>query len=266
MRNELKNARRIVIKIGTSTLLYDNGTVNLRLIDELAFTITNLMNEGVEVILVTSGAIGVAMGQLRLKTRPREVERQQALAAIGQAELMNIYKQRFNAYTQHVAQVLLTRDVVDYETSRENVSNTLNALLDLGVLAIINENDTVSIDELDHNTAFGDNDTLSVIVSIVANADLLIILSDVDGFYDKNPGDFADAKKYDKITEITPELLNQAGGAGTNVGTGGMLSKLTAAETLLKNDGKLVIALGEDPKIINEILSGENVGTLFAKG
>jgi len=266
VRKALKDSKRIVVKIGTSSLLHANGKVHLKRIDELAYVITNLINEGREILLVTSGAIGVAMGQLQLTARPKEIASQQALAAIGQAELVNIYKQRFSTYAQKIAQILLTRDIMDYHPSRDNVNNTLNSLLKMGVLPIINENDTVSVDELDHLTSFGDNDLLSVIVSIVSSADLLIILSDVDGFYDQNPMDFPKATKYVEINEITEDLLKRAGSSsGSSVGTGGMFSKLTAAQKLMDNDGKLVIALGDKPAVIQKILDGEPIGTLFCR-
>jgi len=263
-RKDLINSQRIVIKIGTSSLLYKDGAINLATIDQLAFVISDLWNQGKEVLLVSSGAIGVGMSQMKLKKRPVEVESQQAIAAIGQAQLMNIYSQRFRTYGREVAQVLLTRDVIDFPQSRKNVINTLEALLQMGVVPIINENDTVSVDELDHKTNFGDNDQLSVVVSIVTEAELLIMLSDIDGFFSANPNEDKDAVLYGEINEITEALLKQAGGSGSNYGTGGMHSKLLSAKRLMERQGNMVLARGKDPLIIKRILNGEQIGTLFS--
>jgi len=183
MRKEIIEAKRIIIKVGTSTLIYPNGNINLGAIDQLAFVLSDLRNQGKEIVLVSSGAVGVGMHKMNLAKRPNTIPAQQAIAAIGQAELMNIYNQRFSAYGQQTAQILVTRDVIDYPESRKNVVNTLEQLLAMGTIPIVNENDTVAVDELDHSTKFGDNDQLSAIVTKLIAADLLIILSDIDGFY-----------------------------------------------------------------------------------
>lgn len=187
MRKDLNTAKRIVIKVGTSTLIYPNGNINLRAIDQLAFVLTDLRNQGKEMILVSSGAIGVGLNKLSMDKRPSTIPEQQAVAAIGQAELINIYNQRFLTYSQQIGQLLLTRDVIEYPESRKNVTNTINQLLRMGIIPVINENDTVAVDELDHLTKFGDNDQLSAIVAQLVEADLLIMLSDIDGFFSDNP-------------------------------------------------------------------------------
>lgn len=263
MRSNLNEAKRIVIKIGTSSLMYAHGEINLAGIDELAFVLSDLTNQGKEVILVSSGAVGVGMNQLNLHERPTTIPKQQAVAAVGQAALMNIYNHRFATYGKQTAQVLLTRDIVEYPTSRENVINTLEQLLKMGIIPIINENDTVAVDELDHQTKFGDNDQLSAIVSELIAADLLIMLSDIDGFYSNNPLTDPSATLYTHISAITEPLLQQATGKGSAYGTGGMTSKLKAAKRVLASKSAMVLANGQRPKIIFDILTGQEIGTLF---
>lgn len=263
MRSKLKHSKRIVIKIGTSSLMYANGEINLAGIDELAFVLSDLRNQDKEVILVSSGAVGVGMNHLNLTTRPTTIPKQQAVAAVGQAALMNIYNQRFATYGKQTAQLLLTRDIVEYPTSRENVINTLEQLLTMGIIPIINENDTVAVDELDHQTKFGDNDQLSAIVAELIHADLLIMLSDIDGFYSNNPLSDPNATLYPHISKITETLLSQATGKGSAYGTGGMTSKLKVATRVLKSHSAMVLANGQQPKIIFDILAGKEIGTLF---
>ena len=265
IREKLKNSKRIVIKIGTSSLIYPNGNINLSSIDELAFVLADLSNQGKEVILVTSGAIGVGMNQLQLKTRPSTIPEQQAVASLGQATLMNIYSQRLASYGKLAGQVLLTRDVIEYPESRKNVTNTLEQLLQMKIIPIINENDTVSVDELDHLTKFGDNDQLSAIVAQLTQADLLVMLSDIDGFYSDNPNTNPEATLHHHISEITTEITQQAGGKGSQFGTGGMASKLKAAKRILDHDLAMVLANGKQPKIIFDIIEGAPIGTLFMK-
>lgn len=264
MREFLKEVQRIVVKIGTSSLIYPNGNINLAGIDQLAFVLTDLRNQGKEVILVSSGAVGVGMNKLHIGQRPAEIPKQQAIAAVGQAELMNIYNQRFSTYSQQTAQVLLTRDIVEYPESRKNVINTLEELLFMEVIPIINENDTVAVDELDHLTKFGDNDQLSAIVAQILKADLLIMLSDIDGFYSENPAVNPQAERYTRITEIDENLMAQAGGSGSSFGTGGMHSKLKAAKRILANEQAMILANGRKPSIIFDLLAGKEYGTLFA--
>lgn len=258
MRN-LNESKKIVIKVGTSTLTYDTGFINLRRVEKLARTISDLRHSGKDVILVTSGAVGVGMGKLGIKERPTCIKERQAMSAVGQGELIGIYSKFFSEYGCTAAQVLLTRDIVELEVRRKNAVSTLDTLLKWGVIPIINENDTVSSDELE----FGDNDTLSAIVATLTKADLLILLSDIDGLYDKDPHKNEDAKFIDEIDEITEELLSIAGGSGTSRGTGGMITKLTAAKTAISAGINMVIASGEEPEIIYDILDGKKVGTLF---
>lgn len=263
MRESLQTKKRIVVKIGTSSLIYPNGNINLSGIDELAFVLTDLQNQGKEIILVSSGAIGVGMNKLNVKERPREIPEQQAVAAVGQSELMTIYNQRFQTYSQQTAQLLLTRDIIEFPQSRQNVCNTLEQLIAMGIIPIINENDTVAVDELDHLTKFGDNDQLSAIVAELIDADLLIMLSDIDGFYSANPLTDKTAGLYDEIREITPALLAQATGKGSPYGTGGMTSKLKAAQRVLASNSQMILANGKQPKMIFEILAGNQLGTYF---
>lgn len=264
LREQVKNANRIVVKVGTSTLTYSNGQINLGRIEKLTRVLSDVINSGKQVTLVTSGAVGVGVGKLKLKEKPTNIREQQALASIGQCELMHIYSKFFGEYSHTVGQVLLTRDVIEDEHIKENVSSTFEILLDKGIIPIVNENDTVSIDELDNIVKFGDNDNLSAIVSILINADLLIILSDIDGFYDSNPKENKDAKLIEQIDEITEEIEACAGGAGSSLGTGGMATKVSAAKNATKHGVNLILANGEEPQIISKILSGEIVGTLFS--
>lgn len=265
IRNDIKNAKRIVIKVGTSTLTYENGNINLTRIEVLTRVISDLMNCGKEVVLVTSGAIGVGCSKLKLEEKPQSIREKQAVASIGQCELMHIYSKFFADYNITVGQVLLTRDVVEDNHIRNNVCNTFNTLLEMGVLPIVNENDTVAIDEIENIVRFGDNDNLSAIVSWLVSSDLLIILSDIDGFYDKDPRTNEDAKLIPEIIEITEELERAAGGAGTSFGTGGMITKLEAAKYANNAGVDVVLANGENPKILLEILKGKEIGTLFTK-
>lgn len=264
-REMLRSAKRIVIKVGTSTLTHDNGKMNLIRMDRLALTISELMNDGKEVILVSSGAIGVGMGKFNLRKRPDLMGIKQALAAIGQCELMNIYSRLFAAYNHTVAQVLLTKTDVDDEVKRLNVMNTFNSLMEFGVLPIVNENDTVSIDEIQHLNMFGDNDTLSAVVAKLVSADLLIILSDIDGLYDKNPGKNKECHLISLVENIDDTVLSYAGGKGTSRGTGGMITKLGAARIATEAGVNMVIANGADPTVILDILSGKDIGTLFLR-
>lgn len=257
-------ARRIVVKIGTSSLILPNGKINLSNIDELAFVLSDLNNRGYEVILVTSGAIGVGLNVLNMSHRPKGIAQQQALASIGQVELMSLYTQMFRRYSQKVAQLLLTRDVTDFPTSHENAENALKALLELDIIPIINENDAIAVDEMDHQTKFGDNDKLGAIVSKLVGADLLIMLSDIDGLFDKNPNIYEDAQIFKEVHEITDELRQMAGGAGSRFGTGGMTSKLSAAEILFENGQEMVLTNGARIREIREIIAGKEIGTYFS--
>ena len=245
--------------------LLKRGKVNFHAIDQLCYVLTGLVNDGKQVVLVSSGAIGVGMGQVGLHERPESIPAQQALAAIGQSGLMSVYQQRFSLYGQRIGQILLTHDVLEYPLSRQNALNTFNSLLEWGVIPIVNENDTVAVDEMDHHTKFGDNDQLSAIVSSIVDAELLVMLSDIDGFFDKNPRKYADAKLFERITKIDETAIEAAGGKGSKFGTGGMMTKLKAAKRMLENDKMMILANGQDPAIIFELIKGEPLGTLFVK-
>lgn len=251
--------KNIVVKVGTSTLTYENGKLNLDRMDRLCFVIADLINRGLNVTLVSSGAIGVGVSKLGLKERPTKTMEKQAAAAVGQCELMFIYDKIFSQYGCKTAQVLLTKDVIDDVGRRENAQNTFDVLLKMGVIPIVNENDAVSVEEIE----FGDNDTLSAVVASLVKADLLIIMSDIDGLYTADPRTNKDAKIIHKVTEINDELLKSASGAGTNRGTGGMITKLTAAKFGLENGIKTVICNGSNPKILEDIMKGKIDGTIF---
>src|SRR5699024_5359269 len=259
----MDNVSRVVVKIGTSSLMHANGKLNLRAIDQLSYTLTGLVNEGKQVILVSSGAIGAGMGRVGLTKRPEQIQKQQALASIGQSELMTVYQQRFAAYGQRISQVLLTHDVLDYPQSRSYVHNTMEQLLYWGIIPIVNENDTVAVDELDHRTTFGDNDQLSAIVAVRSHAYLLFMLSAFDGFYTGNPHQDSEARLIREVHEVTADSLKRAGGAGTVFGTGGMTTKLKAAAEILAHHQMMVLANGANPSIIFNIMNGEEIGTLF---
>lgn len=254
--------KRTVIKVGTSTLTYENGKINYRRIESLCKVISDLQNRGEQIIFVSSGAIGVGMGKVGLESRPQETRKKQALAAIGQCELMFMYDKLFGEYNHSVAQILLTRYAVETIQKRQNVINTIEELLDMNIIPVINENDTVAIDELEGNN-FGDNDMLSAIVSRLVRADRLIILTDIDGLYDSNPKTNPDARKIDTVTEITPEILNMAAGTGSNRGTGGMITKLQAADYATQKGTDVYVINGSNPEDLYEIFDGNNIGTVF---
>ena len=264
-RENLKHAKRIVIKVGTSTLTYETGKINFSRIDRLARIISDLSNQGKEVILVTSGAIGVGVDKLKLHERPKTIREKQAVAAVGQCELMHMYSKFFSEYGHIVAQILLSRDVVSDESCRKNVINTFETLLEKEIVPIVNENDSVSVVELKvgQKDTFSENDTLSAIVSKLVKADLLIILSDIDGFYDSDPRKNPNSKMLSIISEITPEIEQCADGAGTKRGTGGMITKLTAAKIATTAGVDMVLTNGSRPEIIMDIIEGEDIGTLF---
>ncbi|KRO08191.1 gamma-glutamyl kinase [Paucilactobacillus hokkaidonensis] len=262
-RPQLIDPQRIVVKIGTSSLIYSDGQLNLKTMDELAFVLSAIRKHGRQVILVSSGAIGVGLNQLHLDQRPTDIASQQAIAAIGQNELMAIFNQRFASYGQQIGQVLLTHDVMDYPVSKQNVLNTFERLLTMDAIPIVNENDTVAVDELDHRTTFGDNDQLSALVAASVKADLLVVLSDIDCLYNADPRTNPQATPLSLVTSVTDELFAEAGGSGTRFGTGGMITKLKAAKRMMTAGGQMVLANGHDPKIIFDILAGQSIGTLF---
>jgi glutamate 5-kinase len=258
-RESFKNKKRIVIKVGTSSLSYSNGRLNFQRIEKLSYVLSAIRNRNIEVVLVSSGAIGVGAGRIGLKDKPKELAKKQALAAIGQAELMKIYQKFFEEYNQIVAQILLTKDVMTDPVKYLNAKNTLLKLLTMGIIPIINENDTISTYEIE----FGDNDTLSANVAALVDAELLILLSDIDALYSADPKKEANAQIIPCVKEITPELEKIATGTATSFGTGGMVTKIAAAKICMAANIDTVITNGTDPTIIFEILEGKNIGTHF---
>ena len=252
---------RIVIKIGTSTLAHPTGHLNIRLVEQLCKIMSDIKNAGHELILVSSGAIGMGVGKLGLREKPKDIPSKQAAAAVGQCELMYVYDKLFSEYHHTVAQLLITGDDTASNTRRFNFTNTLNRLLELGALPIINENDTVATDEI---TSIGDNDTLAAIVACCAKADLLVLLSDIDGLYTANPHTHPDAKLIPLVEEITPEVMALADGAGSALGTGGMATKLRAARMVTGSGADMVIANGAHPELLYDIAAGKPAGTRFA--
>lgn len=251
--------KRVVIKVGTSTLAYSTGLLNLRRIQKLVEVISDMKNTGLEIVLVSSGAIGVGAGELGFAGRPHDMPTIQACASVGQCELMQVYSRFFLEHNHRVSQVLMTRYTVDREISCRNLENTLNRLLQLKVLPIVNENDAISTEEIE----FGDNDTLSAIVGKLCEADLLVILSDIDGLYDSDPHKNPDAKLIPYVTEITREIQGLAGGQGSHLGTGGMVTKIHAAEMAMEAGFPMLIMNGSHPEQLYTILDGQPAGTWF---
>ena len=251
--------KTIVVKVGTSTLTHETGMVNLRKIELLVKVLSDLQNSGKKIILVSSGAVSAGFAKIGFTDRPKLTAEKQAAAAVGQCELMNMYDNLFGQYGHKVAQVLLTKDVVDNPVRRENCVNTFEVLLRMNCIPVINENDTISSVELE----FGGNDTLSAYVATITDADLVINLSDVDGFYDKNPREDADAKLIPLVTQISDEISSFAKSAGTARGTGGMIAKLKAADIAAQAGIPMIIANGVNPRILYHIVEGTFRGTLF---
>ena len=252
---------RIVVKIGTSTLAHPTGHLNIRRVEELCKVLSDIKNAGHEVILVSSGAIGMGVGKLGLLSRPKDIPTKQAAAAVGQCELMYTYDKLFGEYNHTVAQLLITGADVDNPTRHSNFSNTLNRLLELGALPIINENDTVATEEI----VIGDNDTLAAIVSKSVKAQLLVLLSDIDGLYTADPHKDPKAKLIPHISEMTPQIHALGGGSSTSQGTGGMVTKLRAAQICMDCGCDMVITNGKRPEDLYDILEGKSVGTLFSR-
>ncbi len=255
-----KNKKRIVIKLGTSTLTHKTGRLNIRRVEKLVKVIADIKNSGLDVILVSSGSIGLGMGKLGLTTRPSDTPTKQACAAVGQCELMYMYDKMFSDYNLVVAQLLLTKYIL-LEERRKNVENAMGKLLEKGVIPIVNENDTVAIDELE--LEMGENDSLAATVATIAGADLLIILSDIDGLYDKNPNENPDANLIPVVSEITDELRKNAGGAGSSLGRGGMITKLNAAQIAMEAGIDMAILNGNNPDSLYDLLEGKKIGTYF---
>ncbi len=251
---------RIVIKVGTSTLAHSTGRLNIRRIEHLCKVMSDLKNSGHEIILVSSGAIGMGMGKLGLGKRPEDIASKQAAAAVGQCELMYVYDKLFTEYNHTVAQILVTGPDLENPQRTQNFENTLFKLLEFGVIPIINENDTVSTDEIE----IGDNDTLSAIIASGINADLLVLLSDIDGLYDKNPKTHSDARLIETVEEITEQIVALADGKGS-LGTGGMTTKIKAAKMVTDAGCDMIIANGEQPELLYDIADGKAIGTKFLK-
>ena len=250
---------RVVVKVGTSTLTHATGRSNIRLIEELCKVLSDIKNAGHEMILVSSGAIGMGVGKMNLPERPEDMPTKQALAAIGQCELMYLYDRLFSEYSHTVAQILLTGEDLRHEERHANFINTIQRLLELGALPIINENDTVATEEV----AVGDNDTLAALVAESVRADLLIILSDIDGLYTANPRTDPTAVLIPRVEELTPEILTSAGGSGSALGTGGMATKLHAADICMSAGAEMVIVNGSRPSVLYDVMDGAAVGTRF---
>lgn len=251
---------RIVVKVGTSTLAYPTGGLNIRHTEQLVKVLSDLKNAGHQVVLVSSGAIAVGVGKLSLPAKPKDMPSKQACAAVGQCELMYTYDSLFSKYNHTTAQILVTGADLEHASRRENFQNTLTRLLELRALPIINENDTVSTDEI---SSIGDNDTLAAIVSCCAHADMLVLLSDIDGLYTSNPHTHAGAELIPLVEEITPEILALADGAGSALGTGGMSTKLRAAQMVTAEGADMVIANGSHPELLYDIAEGKTAGTRF---
>lgn len=250
---------RIVIKIGTATLAHPSGRLNIRLIEEFVKVLSDLKNAGHEIILVSSGAIGLGVGKLNLITRPDDIPTKQAAAAVGQCELMYEYDQMFSRHNHTIAQILLTGDDVKHEDRKLNFHNTMTRLLELGVLPVINENDTI----VTHEIKVGDNDTLAAIVATNIGADLLILLSDIDGLYTGDPHKDPDARLIQQVDEIDARIRSIAGDSNSKQGTGGMITKIHAAVMVMEAGCDMIIMNGSHPEKLYDVVEGKNVGTYF---
>lgn len=259
-----KDKKRIAVKIGTSSLTYRDGTLNLRNIDKLAQVISGMKHIGYDIILISSGAIAVGVNKLRLEERPEELRAKQAAAAVGQCELMHLYDKFFGEYGVTVGQILLTSDDVQRDNGSGNLSGTFQSLLDLGAVPIVNENDSVSHEEIESDQRlFGDNDMLSALVAVFCNADILVLLSDIDGLYEQPPSENPDAPIIRRVTVLDDDIKSCASGAGSARGTGGMITKLQAAEICMEHGIDTIIANGLQPQLLYSIADDKPFGTLF---
>lgn len=250
---------RIVVKVGTSTLTHKAGRINIRRVECLCRVLSDLKNAGHELILVSSGAIGMGVGKLSLNEKPSDMPTKQAAAAVGQCELMYVYDREFSQYNHTIAQILITNSDIENEKNHNNFRNTVTRLLEFGALPVINENDTVSTEEIE----IGDNDTLGAIVATSVKADLLVLLSDIDGLYTKDPRKDADAELIPEVYELTEEIMAMGEGKGSLLGTGGMFTKLKAAKIATSDGIDMIIANGDNPSILYDIAEGKPVGTKF---
>lgn len=259
-REKIKEKKKVVVKVGSSTLTHEaTGNLNLSKVEKLVRILCNLHNAGKEVILVSSGAIAVGRKALGINERPKSMPVKQACAAVGQARLMMTYQKLFGEYNQVAAQILMTKSTMIHDDSRYNAQNTFNQLLTMGVIPIVNENDTVSTHEIE----FGDNDKLSAIVAAITGADLLILLSDIDGLFTDDPNKNTDAKFVEEVPFIDDNFMNMGKGSASSVGTGGMSAKLEAARIATDSGADMIIANGADIMNLEKIMNGEKVGTLF---
>ena len=250
---------RLVIKVGTSTLAHSSGKLNIRRVEALCKVISDLKNAGNEIVLVSSGAIGMGVGKLNLASRPQDMPTKQAAAAVGQCELMYTYDKLFSEYNHTVAQILITGDDIENESRRTHFINTMERLLELGALPVINENDTVATAEI----AVGDNDTLAAIVAVIIRADLLILLTDIDGLYSADPKKDKSARLIPVVERIDDGIRALAGGAGSALGTGGMATKIRAAEICTESGIDMIIARGDRPEALYDIFESRGAGTRF---
>ncbi len=253
---------KITVKVGTSTLTHNTGRLNIRRVEELCKVLSDVKNAGHDVVLVSSGAIGMGVGKLNMSEKPSDMPTKQAAAAVGQCELMYVYDKLFQEHNHTVAQLLITGEDLADQTRHDNFTNTLNRLIELGAIPIINENDTIATSEI----AVGDNDTLGALVAASVNSDLFIVLTDIDGLYTSDPRRDPDAKLISEVREITEEMLEGAGGKGSSLGTGGMATKLSAAKIAMEAGVDMIIVNGSSPEIIYDAVEGKAVGTRFVAG
>lgn len=259
---DINEKKRIVIKLGTSTLTHKTGRLNIRRMEKLVKILADLQNSGKEIVLVSSGAIGLGMSKMGLQQRPKETTMKQACAAVGQCELMYMYDKLFGEYNITVAQILLTKYTLD-TPRKNNVENTFKKLIEYNIIPVVNENDTVAIDELE--LEFGENDSLAAYVGIFCGADMLVILSDIDGLFDSDPHANPDAKIIPVVNRIDDGIRSLAGGAGTSLGSGGMITKLNAAEIAMNAGIDMAILNGRNPSVLYDLFDGKQAGTVFTK-
>ncbi len=257
--NYFKDIKRLVVKVGTSTLTYETGKINLRRMAKLVNVLCDLQNSGIDIVLVTSGAIGVGVGKLGLSEKPKDTPGRQAAATVGQCELMFIYDKFFSEYGHKIGQLLITKSDIENDERRVNLENTFQRLFEFNAIPIVNENDSVAVEEI----VYGDNDSLSAIVAKLVKADALVILSDIDGLYNGNPKEDLDAQLIPVVSKIDESILALCGAAGSNRGTGGMVTKVHAAEITTKAGIPTVIMNGETPQDIYKLLDGRQCGTVF---
>lgn len=263
MRENLSKKQRIVVKVGSSTITHEaTGNINFAKLEKLVRLLTDLHNQGKEVVLVTSGAVAVGRKSIGMQERPKSLSEKQACAAIGQASLMTVYQKLFSEYHQPCAQILMTKFTILNDITRQNACNTFEQLFKMGVIPIVNENDTVSTDEME-NLGIGENDTLAALVTAMIHGDLVILLSDIDGLYSDDPKKNPDAVFFHQIDDVNDSVLGMAKGSSSNVGTGGMQTKLSAAKIATDSGADMIIANGDDIENLRRVMDGEQIGTLF---